>query len=138
MRTEPEGNIPKEKPCPLKGFDGNRWTPLHAAASTRNFELVKLLIAKGADVNAVYRKKWTPMDAASGRWPKYEGWLTRPVRTPKPPVKPRLSLDARRRELRKKKREVKKKKREMKELLSELGGRMYRDLDGEQNLAPGP
>jgi len=121
-----------EAGCPVRGFDGNTWTPLHAAASTQNFELAKLLIAKGADVNAVYRKKWTPMDAASGRRPTYyEGWLTPIVRTPRPPAKAKLSRNARRRESRKK-------VREMMELLSGHGGKMYLDLEGEQNLAPGP
>jgi uncharacterized protein len=39
--------------------------PLHAAAAGRNLEVVRLLIARGADVNARQHGGWTPLHAAA-------------------------------------------------------------------------
>src|SRR5262249_28974462 len=48
-----------------RGTNGNRL--LHLATSTRQVELVKRLLARGADPNARNNKGWTPLhDAAHG------------------------------------------------------------------------
>ena len=49
------------------GEDGWEWTPLHIAASKSHKEIIELLIAKGADVNALNNKGDTPLDLASGK-----------------------------------------------------------------------
>lgn len=46
-----------------KGLEDD--TPLHDAAIVGNLKLVKLLVEKGADVNAKNRKGKTPCDVAS-------------------------------------------------------------------------
>ena len=46
------------------GEDGWEWTPLHIAASKSHKEIIELLIAKGADVNALNNKGDTPLDLA--------------------------------------------------------------------------
>ena len=45
----------------LKG-DQMKWTPLHWAASKVHNETAKLLIKKGADVNAVNKEGLSPLD----------------------------------------------------------------------------
>jgi ankyrin repeat protein len=40
------------------------FTPLHDAAEEGQKEIVKLLITKGADVNAQKNNGWTPLDLA--------------------------------------------------------------------------
>ena len=47
-----------------KSDDG--WTPLHDAASMGHKEIVELLLAKGANVNAKNNYGNTPLDLASG------------------------------------------------------------------------
>ncbi len=43
------------------------WTPLHWAASRGHKEIVELLIAKGANVNAKNKYGTTPLDMANDR-----------------------------------------------------------------------
>ena len=45
-------------------FDG---TPLHLAAVIGHKEIIEILIAKGADVNARKMNGWTPLDNAIKR-----------------------------------------------------------------------
>ena len=61
----------------MNAKDGWEWTPLHIAANKSHKETIELLIAKGADVNAVNRSEETPLDViiltrgeASGLSPK--------------------------------------------------------------------
>jgi ankyrin repeat protein len=44
--------------------DGDRWTPLHEAARSGRKVIAKLLINKGADVNAMNKYVKTPLDIA--------------------------------------------------------------------------
>ena len=44
----------------------DKWTPLHwAARDNSNADVVKVLIEKGADVNALDNYKWTPLQLAA-------------------------------------------------------------------------
>ena len=45
--------------------DENSWTPLHFAARHGHKQIVELLIAKGAEVNATNNFEDTPLDVAS-------------------------------------------------------------------------
>ena len=42
--------------------DKDNWTPLHKAAFGGHSEIVELLIAEGADVNAKGEDEWTPLN----------------------------------------------------------------------------
>ena len=45
--------------------DSLGWTPLHYAATLGNRQITKLLISKGADVNAINDVNQTPLDIAA-------------------------------------------------------------------------
>ena len=67
-----EGNIVAVKQHLAAGTNVNAklqggWTPLHLAVQEGHMEVVELLIANGADVNAVdVLLGWTPLDYAEG------------------------------------------------------------------------
>ena len=48
----------------MNAKDGWEWTPLHIAANKSHKETIELLIAKGADVNALNNKSDTPLNLA--------------------------------------------------------------------------
>lgn len=48
----------------VKARDADGYTPLHRASYTNNVALVKLLLAYGADPNAVTEFGWTPVHSA--------------------------------------------------------------------------
>ena len=50
----------------MNAKDENSWTPLHFAARHGHKEIVELLIAKGAEVNATNNFEDTPLDFADG------------------------------------------------------------------------
>ena len=49
-----------------KNRDGN--TPLHVAAFMGRFEIVNLILSKGANLNILNNRKETPIDVVSGEW----------------------------------------------------------------------
>ena len=75
-----EGNIEAVKQHIAAGTDVNAvggllgWTPLHFAAAFGHKEIVKLLVAKGADVNTKNENGYTPLDLAK-RHPKVANFL---------------------------------------------------------------
>ena len=40
------------------------WTPLHLAAKAYGLDIMRMLIERGADVNAKNALRWTPLDVA--------------------------------------------------------------------------
>src|SRR3954468_13097560 len=42
----------------------NRWSLLHSAAEDCNSEVIRVLLARGADINATNRQGWTPLHVA--------------------------------------------------------------------------
>lgn len=52
-------------PALARAADENGWTPLHAAADAGHTELVKLLVAKGAVIDAKTKVGWTPLMTAA-------------------------------------------------------------------------
>ena len=65
------GNIKAVKQHLAAGTDGNAkddflgWTPLHYTAASGNRQITKLLISKGANVNAINSNNDTPLDIAA-------------------------------------------------------------------------
>jgi len=53
----------------LSSEDNNGWTPLRSAASEGHKDVVELLLAHGADVNANGDGGWTPL-----QWAAYAGY----------------------------------------------------------------
>jgi ankyrin repeat protein len=49
----------------VRHADGDRWTPLHWAAREANRDIAKMLLDRGADVNALNKNDETPLDVAS-------------------------------------------------------------------------
>ena len=49
-----------------KNRDGN--TPLHVAAFMGRFEIVNLILSKGANLKILNNRKETPIDVVSGEW----------------------------------------------------------------------
>jgi hypothetical protein len=56
--------ILKNHPECINWIDGFSYTPLHQAAIYKHFDIVELLLANGADINAAYKDNRTPLAAA--------------------------------------------------------------------------
>jgi len=54
-------DILAEDPTLVNARDADGWTPLYWAAHTGNKDMVKLLLARGADANAATKMGWTPL-----------------------------------------------------------------------------
>ena len=52
---------------PIDSADGNGWTPLHAAAFNGKYNIVKLLLERGANRGLKDKNGKTPLDLAAGK-----------------------------------------------------------------------
>ena len=56
-----------ERGAPVGGKDGGGHTPLHIAAENGMLDVVKALLARGADAHAVDAEDQTPMSRAAAK-----------------------------------------------------------------------
>ncbi len=69
IEEEEEDGEQKRRDAPeRRGGNARRRTPLHVAAESYNADLVRSLLAHGADVNARSHENHTPLDRAARRW----------------------------------------------------------------------